>query len=772
MTEPGPKLSTQELESLSEEERNSLLAVLARAKEFEKAEEEESHRPIEGQLLKWTNVVKGWQQRWFFLSPDVGLLHYFLSEDKKLMGPRGSLRLIGAAVQPSGEDQLMFSIVPQQGDPYKLKASTAKDKQVWIDRIRRVIERHTSDVNTLVKAAAATMPGQQHNQEGGVTIARSQSSAFRKSKRPRPASAMAAVGTTGTNTTNGNNTSQQLVDMNKVLHSLNTAHRNQLLLNQFIEDSDKFADPAVLRYKAASQALFKQLDECYSIINHLKVGDGERDRISSFASVTSGENSNHDPVRSSSTGQKTTDSEEATFSDTYNHISSSINHDLADDDNTDRQFENVDDVLAENMNNSGESRNTATTGQESGPKPPLARSGSVISCSNVTFNWDKVVITPEQSVQYDEAYEDGDEDNTDIGEHKSVIMSLLGQLKLGMDLTKVVLPTFILERKSLLELFANCFSHPDIFMSISDGQSPEERILRATKWLLTSFHAGRKGSLAKKPYNPIIGEVFHCKWAVDSPTNPSSSCIAPGQKGHVTFLAEQVSHHPPVSAFYAECPDKKICANYSVWTKSKFLGISVGVDMVGIGTIHLLEHGEKYHFTLPSTYGRSILTVPWSEMGGKVQVTCPQTDYTSTLVFHTKPMYGGKMHRVTGDIKDNMTGKCLYKIDGEWNGKLKFTDESNKSSEVINTEVLSVVPKLVKPVCEQKENESRRLWRDVTLALRNNDIDKATAAKTANEERQRSEGKARAAEDIAWVPSYFELEGESWIYKKSLAEPK
>lgn len=72
---------------------------------------------------------------------------------------------------------------------------------------------------------------------------------------------------------------------------------------------------------------------------------------------------------------------------------------------------------------------------------------------------------------------------------------------------------------------------------------------------------------------------------------------------------------------------------------------------------------------------------------------------------------------------------------------------------MINTEVLSVVPKLVKPVCEQKENESRRLWRDVTLALRNNDIDKATAAKTANEERQRSEGKARAAEDIAWVPS-------------------
>ena len=62
-----------------------------------------------------------------------------------------------------------------------------------------------------------------------------------------------------------------------------------------------------------------------------------------------------------------------------------------------------------------------------------------------------------------------------------------------------------------------------------------------------------------------------------------------------------------------------------------------------------------------------------------MQITCPQTDYTSTLIFHTKPMYGGKLHRVTGDIKDNMTSKCLYKMEGEWNGKIKFTDEANVS---------------------------------------------------------------------------------------------
>lgn len=46
----------------------------------------------------------------------------------------------------------------------------------------------------------------------------------------------------------------------------------------------------------------------------------------------------------------------------------------------------------------------------------------------------------------------------------SVIKHLISQVKLGMDLTKVVLPTFILERRSLLEMYADCFAHPDIFL--------------------------------------------------------------------------------------------------------------------------------------------------------------------------------------------------------------------------------------------------------------------------------------------------------------------
>lgn len=40
-----------------------------------------------------------------------------------------------------------------------------------------------------------------------------------------------------------------------------------------------------------------------------------------------------------------------------------------------------------------------------------------------------------------------------------------------------------------------------------------------------------------------------------------------------------------VSAFYAECFNKKIQFNAHIWTKSKFLGMSIGVHNIGQGKL-------------------------------------------------------------------------------------------------------------------------------------------------------------------------------------------
>lgn len=73
-----------------------------------------------------------------------------------------------------------------------------------------------------------------------------------------------------------------------------------------------------------------------------------------------------------------------------------------------------------------------------------------------------------------------------------------------------------------------------------------------------------------------------------------------------------------------------------------------------------------------------------------------------------------------------------------------------KSEMFADVRELSTERKLVKTVCEQEESESRRVWRDVTVGLRINDMDKATAAKCAIEQKQREEARIRKETNVAW----------------------
>ena len=74
-----------------------------------------------------------------------------------------------------------------------------------------------------------------------------------------------------------------------------------------------------------------------------------------------------------------------------------------------------------------------------------------------------------------------------------------------MDLTKVTLPTFILERRSLLEMYADFFAHPDDFLHCAETDDPENRMVAVVKYYLGTFYPARKSGVAKKPYNPILG---------------------------------------------------------------------------------------------------------------------------------------------------------------------------------------------------------------------------------------------------------------------------
>lgn len=66
---------------------------------------------MEGSLSKWTNVMKGWQFRWFVLDKDAGLFSYYTSREKMNRGlRRGCVRLQGAVLGIDNEDDTTFTI--------------------------------------------------------------------------------------------------------------------------------------------------------------------------------------------------------------------------------------------------------------------------------------------------------------------------------------------------------------------------------------------------------------------------------------------------------------------------------------------------------------------------------------------------------------------------------------------------------------------------------------------------------------------------------------
>ena len=75
---------------------------------------------------------------------------------------------------------------------------------------------------------------------------------------------------------------------------------------------------------------------------------------------------------------------------------------------------------------------------------------------------------------------------------------------------------------------------------------------------------------------------------------------------------------------------------------------------------------------------RSILTFPWVELVGKVNINWAKTGYNASITFHTKPFYGGKLHRVTGEVKNTSTGRVICKVNGEWNGKIEISFTSHQ----------------------------------------------------------------------------------------------
>ena len=214
----------------------------------------------------------------------------------------------------------------------------------------------------------------------------------------------------------------------------------------------------------------------------------------------------------------------------------------------------------------------------------------------------------------------------------------------------------------------------------------------------------------------------------------------------------KVSHHPPVSAFYAESPSAGVFYVGSLATisgiKCKYLVWPdvMSVENRGEATVVLARHDEHFTFTFPSAEACDILgSKPWLQLAGETTLVA-STGASAVFTFSGKDWVDGELMAEDGSV--------VARLSGSWRGQVDIEEVETGGSKVLldmTTCKGGEMGMVVTPVALQEENESRRLWRKLTRALLHQ-------PEVADEEKAAIENMARRRDsEEEYTPRSFEV---------------
>ncbi|MCJ1476287.1 hypothetical protein MMC13_004953 [Lambiella insularis] len=278
-------------------------------------------------------------------------------------------------------------------------------------------------------------------------------------------------------------------------------------------------------------------------------------------------------------------------------------------------------------------------------------------------------------------------------------------------------------------------------------EDPIDRFVSVVKFYLSGWHIRPQG--VKKPLNPILGETFTCYWDYQDNT-----------RGY--YISEQTSHHPPKSSYFYMAPEHNIRIDGTLKPRSKFLGNSAASLMEGIAFLRFTNRGtsnggEKYIVTQPNMYARGILFGKMKyELGDHSFVRCPENGLSADMEFKTKGYFGGTYNAIGGTIKNDKTGEVLFELSGMWSGEMDIKNVKTGKKEVLfDATHARHTPPIVRPLDEQSDRESQKLWYKTVLAIKEANHEAATDEKTKIEDRQREEAAQRQSKGVEWQPKLF-----------------
>ncbi|CAL4913784.1 unnamed protein product [Urochloa decumbens] len=314
---------------------------------------------------------------------------------------------------------------------------------------------------------------------------------------------------------------------------------------------------------------------------------------------------------------------------------------------------------------------------------------------------------------------------------------------IGSDVTSLVtLPVIIFEPMTMIQKMAELMEYCELLDKADESA-----------WAVSVYYAYQR---TWKPFNPILGETYEMV----------------NHKG-ITFLAEQVSHHPPMGV--AHCENEHFTYDISSKLKTKFLGNSLDVYPVGRTRVTLKKSGVVLDLVPPPTkVNNLIFGRTWVDSLGEMVLTNLTTGDKVVLYFQPCGWFGAGRYEVDGYVY-SAEEEPKVMITGKWNTAMSCQPCDQEGEPLPGSELqeiwrLAPTPQNDKyqythfahkinsfDTAPKKLLASDSRLRPDRYALEKGDMSKSGSEKSRLEEQQRAEKRTREAKGEKFTPRWFNL---------------
>ncbi|XP_072996423.1 oxysterol-binding protein-related protein 3A-like [Typha latifolia] len=331
------------------------------------------------------------------------------------------------------------------------------------------------------------------------------------------------------------------------------------------------------------------------------------------------------------------------------------------------------------------------------------------------------------------------------------------QKYIGSDITSVVsLPVIIFDPMTMLQKMAELMEYSYLLDLADECDDPHMRLVYTSSWAISVYYALQR---MWKPFNPILGETYEMV-----------------NHDGITFIAEQVSHHPPMSAAHAE--NSHFIYDITSKVKTKFLGNSAEVYPLGRTRVQLKRAGVILDLMPPLTkVNNLIFGRTWADSPGEMVMNNLTTGDKVVLYFQPCGWFGAGRYEVDGYVYD-AAEKPKMLMTGKWNKSMSYQPCDQEGEPLPGTELKEVWRVAAAPENDKHqytyfahkinsfETAPKKLLasdsrlRPDRYALEKGNMSKSGSEKSSLEERQRSEKRSREAKGHQFTPRWFNMTGE------------